>query len=72
MFHVNRMFSNILGGAMEVASDDSVTVTPAARALSSAERGLPCSPRRNSECVEKLNGVLVRAIAARSLSVAAI
>ena len=71
MFQVNRMFSNMFGGAIEVASEDSVTITPAARALSNAARGSPRSASRSSECVEKLRGVLVRANAARSLSVAA-
>src|SRR6516225_1709979 len=71
IFQVNLIFSNMFGGAIEVASDDKVTETPAARAFNRARRGLPCSPRRNSECVEKLSGVFVLAIASRSLSVAA-
>ena len=71
MFQVKRMFSNMLGGAIEVASEESVTDTPAARVFIRAVRGSPCSPRRSSEWVEKLSGVPVRAIAERSLSVAA-
>ena len=51
MFQVNRMVSNMLGGAIEVASNDSETRTPALRMRSSAARGSPATPRRNSECV---------------------
>ena len=47
----------MFGGAIEVASDDSVTMTLAARALSNAARASPCSANRSSECVEKLRGV---------------
>jgi len=51
MFQVNRMFSNMLGGAIELASDASDTDTPAARAFISEARASPWSPNRSSEWV---------------------
>src|SRR5262249_27675789 len=68
MFQVNRMVSNMLGGAIEVASNDSDTVTPALRMRSSASRGLPARPSRNSEWVAHDSGVLVLAISSASIS----
>ena len=70
IFQVKRMVSNMLAGAIEVASNDSDTSTPALRMRSSATRGSPASPSRNSESVAKLSGVLVRAMAAASRSLA--
>ena len=54
MFQVKRMVSNMLGGAIEVASNDSETITPALRIRSSAARGSPVRPSRNSDSVAKL------------------
>ena len=68
MFQVKRMVSNILGGAIELASNDNETTTPALRMRSSAARGSPASPSRNSEWVAKLSGVLVRAMVSASMS----
>ena len=70
MFQVKRMVSNMLGGAIELASNDSETTTPALRMRKSATRGSPVRPSRNSDSVAKLSGVLVRAIAAASASLA--
>jgi hypothetical protein len=72
MFQVKRMVSNMLGGAIEVASNDSETTTPALRMRSSATRGSPASPRRNSDRVAKLSGVFVRAMISASMSRAGI
>ncbi len=68
MFQVKRMVSNMLGGAIELASNDNETTTPALRMRRSAARGSPASPRRNSEWVAKLNGVLGRAMVSASMS----
>ena len=68
MFQVKRMVSNMLGGAIELASNDSETVTPALRMRSSASRGLPARPSRNSESVAHDSGVLVLAISSASTS----
>jgi len=66
------MVSNMLGGAIELASNDSEISTPALRIRSSAARGSPVRPSRNSDSVAKESGVLVRAIAAASESLAGI
>ena len=71
MFHATFMASNRLTGAMEVASIDKETVTPASRNRSRAARGSPASPSRISEWTVKLSGVLLRAIASMSASRAA-
>ena len=68
MFQVKRMVSNMLGGAIELASNDSETVTPALRMRSSATRGSPARPSRNSEWVAQDSGVLVLAISSASMS----
>ena len=70
MFQVNRMVSNMLGGAIELASNDSEISTLCRRMRNSASRGSPARPSRNSECVAKLSGVAVRAIACASASLA--
>ena len=68
MFQVKRMVSNMFGGAIELASNDSETVTPALRMRSSASRGSPARPSRNSEWVAHDSGVLVFAISSASMS----
>ena len=69
-FQVTRMVSNMLSGAIEVASNDSEISTPALRIRIRAARASPVRLSRISDSVEKLSGVLVRAIAAASESLA--
>ena len=68
MFQVKRMVSNMLGGAIEVASNESEINTPALRMRSSATRGSPARPSRNSEWVAQDSGVLVLAMNSASMS----
>lgn len=70
MFQVNRIVSNMLGGAIDVASNDNEIRTPAFRMRESVTRGSPARPKRNSECVAKLSGALVRAMVSASRSLA--
>jgi hypothetical protein len=70
MFQTRRMFSNMLIGAIDVASNDSEIRTPCRRMRRSATRGSPATPNPKLGVGEKLSGVLVRAIAAASASLA--
>ncbi|MGE5720899.1 MAG: hypothetical protein ACM3YM_00435, partial [Sphingomonadales bacterium] len=56
MFQVNRMVSNILGGAIELASNDSDTTTPALRMRSSAARGIARQPEAELRMSRKAQG----------------